>query len=101
MLIYFLLCAVFNGNTKLMKERESSLRPKVRESSVGKERTEKVEDWRDVPQSTTTRTHTFNGIGIKGTTDELRKQVGVLLLLYFSLSFSCPFLALLFSFSCP
>ncbi|GAA6096060.1 protein Jumonji isoform X2 [Tachysurus ichikawai] len=66
---------VFNGNTKLMKERESSLRPKVRESSVGKERTEKVEDWRDVPQSTTTRTHTFNGIGIKGTTDELRKQV--------------------------
>ncbi|MCJ8749559.1 hypothetical protein PDJAM_G00177670 [Pangasius djambal] len=66
---------VFNGHTKLMKERESTLRPKVRESSVGKERSERVEEWRDVPQATTTRTHTSNGVGIKGTTEELRKQV--------------------------
>lgn len=75
MLLCFLLCAVFNGHTKLMKERDSTLRPKVRESSVGKERSEKVDEWRDVPQSATTRTHTLNGIGIKGTTEELRKQV--------------------------
>lgn len=66
---------MFNGHTKLIKERESTLRPKVRESSVGKERSERAEEWRDVTQSTTTRTHTFNG-GIKGTTEELRKQVG-------------------------
>ncbi|KAB5517752.1 hypothetical protein PHYPO_G00170790 [Pangasianodon hypophthalmus] len=66
---------VFNGHNKLMKERESTLRPKVRESSVGKERSERVEEWRDVPQATTTRTHTSNGVGIKGTTEELRKQV--------------------------
>ncbi|KAG7325847.1 hypothetical protein KOW79_010772 [Hemibagrus wyckioides] len=66
---------VFNGHTKLMKERDNTLRPKVRESSVGKERSEKVDEWRDVPQSATTRTHTLNGIGIKGTTEELRKQV--------------------------
>ncbi|KAF4080622.1 hypothetical protein AMELA_G00173480 [Ameiurus melas] len=66
---------VFNGHAKLMKERESTLRPKLRESSVGKERSERPEEWRDVPQSTTSRNHTSNGVGIKGTTEELRKQV--------------------------
>lgn len=71
-----LLCAVFNGHAKLMKERESTLRPKLRESSIGKERSERLEEWRDAPQSTTSRTHTSNGVGIKGTTEELRKQVG-------------------------
>lgn len=75
MLICFLLCAVFNGHTKPMKERESTLRPKLRESSVGKERSERVEERRDVPQSTATRSHACNGVGVKGTTEELRKQV--------------------------
>ncbi|TSK28283.1 Protein Jumonji [Bagarius yarrelli] len=69
---------VFNGHTKLIKERESALRPKVKELLVGKERPERVEDWKDISQSTTTRNHTFNGAGIKGTTEELRKQVSKL-----------------------
>ncbi|XP_036421874.1 protein Jumonji isoform X1 [Colossoma macropomum] len=65
---------VFNGHTKLMKERESTPRPKSRELLV-KERSERAEARREQSQCTTTRNHTANGHGLRGAAEELRKQV--------------------------
>ncbi|KAI4880034.1 hypothetical protein NFI96_019904 [Prochilodus magdalenae] len=64
---------VFNGHTKLMKERESTPRPKSREPP--KDRSERVESQREQSQCTTARNHTANGHSLRGATEELRKQV--------------------------
>lgn len=66
------LSAVFNGHTKLMKERESTPRPKSREAPV-KDRSERAEARREQIQCTTTRNHAANGL--RGAAEELRKQV--------------------------
>ncbi|XP_066529908.1 protein Jumonji isoform X2 [Hoplias malabaricus] len=65
---------VFNGHTKLMKERESTPRPKSRETLV-RERAERAEARREQSQCAAARTHTANGHGLRGAAEELRKQV--------------------------
>ncbi|XP_072531943.1 protein Jumonji isoform X2 [Salminus brasiliensis] len=65
---------VFNGHSKLVKERESTPRPKSREPVV-KDRSERAETRREHSQCTTARNHTANSHSLRGAAEELRKQV--------------------------
>ncbi|XP_062865727.1 protein Jumonji [Trichomycterus rosablanca] len=61
---------VLNGHSRAMRERESSLRLKTRDSSSGKECWDRAAERRGVSQSVTRRSH-----AVKRSAEELRKQV--------------------------